>query len=102
MADIWTFKDPHTNKTSLFMLFNDRLNWYKARDSCAAKGGVLASPDNQAKNEFLKAKLKGLKIPLFVYFGAKRSSAGQTSQRLNKWKFRDGTIAEFTDWTEGH
>ena len=102
MADIWTFTQTQTNKTSLFMLFNDQLNWYKARNSCVAKGGLLASPGSQAKNGFLKAKLKGLKITKSVWFGAKRFLDGQPISSENKWKFRDGTIAEFTDWTEGH
>ena len=101
MADIWTFTHPHTKETSIFMLFKSELNWFDAKASCIAKGGFLAKPDSQEKNDFLKRKLLSVRPKLFVWLGAERFPDGQPASPNNKWKWMDGTIAEFTDWATG-
>ena len=60
---------------------------------CINRGGFLATPDNQEKNDFLKRKLLSVSPRLFVWFGADR-------QHWTRWMM-GGQPIKFTDWAAG-
>ena len=73
-------------------------SWPEARDTCIARGGRLAQPDDQGKNQFLIEKLRTKAD--FTSEGA-WLGASRNPQDINQWLYTDGSEVAFTSWSKG-
>ena len=69
-----------------------RVTWSEAKTYCEARGARLAQPDNQEKNEIIKAKLLNLQEQ--CWFGLRKVAE-------NQWQYTDGSALGFSDWGLG-
>ena len=103
----WTWIDPESVNTQknwkniTFILVQEKLNWFEAKDACASRDAILAKPDSPMKNAFIKDKLIGLNQDK-VWFGASQHPYGDSnSNPQSLWMYTDGTPLGFTDWAKG-
>ena len=75
------------------MLVQEEANWLQAKDACAARGGRLAQPDSQEKNENIRSKISSIRFSHF-WFGARKESN-------NQWQYTNGSTLIFSDWASG-
>ena len=73
-------------------MVEQRLTWSEAKGYCEARGGRLAQPDSQEKNENIKAKLQNIREQ--CWFGLRKEAE-------NQWQYTDGSATGFTLWGSG-
>ena len=73
-------------------MVEQRLTWSEAKGYCEARGGRLAQPDSQEKNENIKAILQNIREQ--CWFGLRKEAN-------NQWQYTDGSAMGFTDWGSG-
>ena len=73
-------------------MVEQRLSWSDAKKYCEAMEARLAQPDNQEKNEIIKAKLRNLQDQ--CWFGLRKVAE-------NQWQYTDGSALGFSDWYLG-
>jgi len=88
----WTWTDHEITTRFSYRLVKKLLNWNEAKEFCALRGGQLAQPDSQAKNENIKANLPS-NDPTQTWFGARKVN--------NQWQYTDGSTLLFTNWNQG-
>ena len=89
----WTWTNPNTKRKFEFMLVQEEVNWFQAKDACAGRGGRLAQPDSQEKNENIRSKISSIQFSHF-WFGARKVSN-------NQWQYTNGSTLIFSDWASG-
>ena len=70
------------------------VTWSEAKMYCEARGARLAQPDNQEKNEIIKAKLRNLQFDQ-CWFGLRKVAKIQ-----GQWQ-ADNSALGFSDWGSG-
>ena len=73
-------------------MVKQKVTWSEAKTCCEAMGARLAQPDNQEKNEIIKAKLLNLQDQ--CWFGLRKVAE-------NQWQYTDGSALGFSDWGLG-
>jgi len=72
-----------------YTVVTQKLPWSEAKAYCEARGGSLAKPDSQEKNDQIIAKLQDIQEQ--YWFGLRKMANGQ-------WQYTDGSAMVFTDW----
>ena len=74
-------------------MVEQKVTWSEAKKYCEARGARLAQPDNQEKNEIIKAKLLNLQDQ--CWFGLRKVAK-------NQWQWQaDNSALGFSDWGSG-
>ena len=76
-----------------YTVVEQKLTWSEAKTYCEAKGGRLAQPDSEEKNENIRSKIRSIQFSHF-WFGARKVSN-------NQWQYTNGSTLIFSDWAPG-
>ena len=76
-----------------YTVVEQKLTWSEAKTYCEAKGGRLAQPDSEEKNENIRSKVGSIQFSHF-WFGARKVSN-------NQWRYTNGSTLIFSDWARG-